>query len=64
MDDTTLVKLSEINEALVEHLQWLLGKRDLDSLSALVPVVDKLTTILLQARQEETVSSPTPAQIK
>ena len=53
MDDTTLVKLSEINEALVEHLQWLLGKRDLDSLSALVPVVDKLTTILIQARQEK-----------
>jgi len=51
MDDTTFGKLSEINEALVGHLQWLLEKKDLDALSTLVPIVDKLTTILIQTRQ-------------
>jgi len=54
MDDTTFGKLSEINEALVEHLQWLLEKQDLDALSTLVPIVDKLTTILIETRQTGT----------
>jgi len=54
MDDTTFGKLSEINEALVEHLQWLLGKQDLDALATLVPIVDKLTTILIETRQTGT----------
>jgi hypothetical protein len=51
MDDTTFGKLSEINEALVDHLQSLLTKQDLDALSTLVPIVDKLTTILIEIRQ-------------
>lgn len=51
MNDTTFGKLSEINEALVEHLQRLLVKKDLDALSTLVPIVDKLTSILIEIRE-------------
>ena len=54
MDDTTFRKLSGINDALIEHLRWLVDKKDLAALSALVPIVDKLTTVLLEIRRPET----------
>jgi hypothetical protein len=43
MEDTTLGKLSAVNEALVEHLKWLLEKKDLDALSRVIPIVDNLS---------------------
>jgi hypothetical protein len=51
MDKTALDTLSEINDALVEHLKYLLEKKDLDALSNLIPVVDKLTTVLIQIHE-------------
>jgi hypothetical protein len=37
MDDTTLGKLSGVNDALIEHLKWLLEKKDLDAFSRVIP---------------------------
>ena len=51
MDDTTLGKLSEVNDALVEHLKWLLEKKDLDALSRVIPIVDNLTRVLIEIGQ-------------
>ena len=51
MDDTTLGKLSGVNDALVEHLKWLLEKKDLDALSRVIPIVDDLTRVLIEIRQ-------------
>jgi hypothetical protein len=41
MDETTLGKLSQVNDALVEHLKWLLEKTRLEALSRVIPIVDK-----------------------
>ena len=43
MDKPTLDRLSQINDDLVLHLQWLMEKKDLDSLATLIPIVDRLT---------------------
>ena len=43
MDKPTLDRLSQINDDLVLHLQWLMEKKDLDSLAKLIPIVDRLT---------------------
>ena len=51
MDDTTLGKLSDINVALIDHVRWLLEKQDLGALSKLIPIVDRLTTILVEIHQ-------------
>jgi hypothetical protein len=51
MEDTTLGKLSAVNEALVEHLKWLLEKKDLDALSRVIPIVDNLTRVLIEIGQ-------------
>jgi hypothetical protein len=51
MDDTTVGKLSEVNDALVEHLKWLLEKKDLDALSRVIPIVDNLTRVLIEIGQ-------------
>jgi hypothetical protein len=51
MDETTLGKLSEVNNALVEHVKWLLEKKDLDALSRVIPIVDSLTRVLIEIDQ-------------
>ena len=51
MDETTLGKLSEVNNALVEHVKWLLEKKDLDALSRVIPIVDNLTRVLIEIDQ-------------
>ena len=56
MDDTTYNKLSEINVALIDHVRWLLEKKDLSALSRLIPIVDRLTTILVEIHQPGTSS--------
>jgi hypothetical protein len=48
MDKPTLDRLSQINNELVEHLKWLLEKRDLDALAKLIPIVDRLTDLLIE----------------
>jgi hypothetical protein len=39
MDKPTLDRLSQIKDDLVEHLKWLLEKKDLDALAKLIPIV-------------------------
>jgi hypothetical protein len=43
--------LSGINHSLVEHLKWLLEKKDLDALSRLIPVVYRFTYLLIEIRK-------------
>ena len=52
MDENTFARLSEVNDALVEYLRWLLEKRDLEALTRLIPIVDKLTTALIQESRD------------
>ena len=54
MENTELDTLSEINDALVEHLKYLLEKKDLDALSKLIPVVDRLTMVLIKIHEKGT----------
>jgi hypothetical protein len=48
MDKPTLDRPSQINDDLVEHLKWLLEKKDLDALAKLIPIVDRLTHLLIE----------------
>ncbi|HEY3038012.1 MAG TPA: hypothetical protein VGJ66_04700 [Pyrinomonadaceae bacterium] len=41
-------ELSGINADLVEHLKWLLERKDLDALAKLIPVVDRVTHLLIE----------------
>jgi len=52
MDTPTLDRLSQINDDLVEHLKWLLEKKDLDALSRFIPIVDGLTRLLIEIKQK------------
>ena len=51
MDNTTLDTLSEINDALVDHLKYLLQQKDLNALSKLIPIVDRLTAVLIKIHE-------------
>jgi len=51
MDDTILGKLSEVYDALVEHLKWLLEQKNLDAVSRVIPIVENLTRVLIEIRQ-------------
>ena len=64
MDDTTFGKLSDINVALIDHVRWLLEKKDLSALSRLIPIVDRLTTILVEIHQPGTSSLGNQLEIK
>ena len=48
MDKSTIDWFGKVNDKLIEHLKWLLEKKDLDGLSRLIPIVDKLTTALIK----------------
>jgi hypothetical protein len=54
MDKSTFERLSQINDDLVLHLPWLLDKKDLDAVSKLIPIVDRLTHLLIEIGQKET----------
>jgi len=64
MDDTTFGKLSDINVALIDHVRWLLEKKDLSALSKLIPIVDRLTTMLVEIHQPDTSSLGNQLEIK
>ena len=64
MDDTTFGKLSDINVALIDHVRWLLEKKDLSALSKLIPIVDRLTAILVEIHQPDTSSLGNQLEIK
>ena len=52
MDKSTFERLSQINDDLVEHLKFLLEKKDLDALAKLIPIVDRLTHLLIEIGKE------------
>jgi hypothetical protein len=51
MDKSTIDSLGNVNDSLIEHLKWLLEKKDLDALSRLISIVDKLTTALIKIHE-------------
>lgn len=53
MNDATLEALRDINGELVAHIKWLLDRRDLDALSRLIPIVDKLTQLLIESEKTQ-----------
>lgn len=49
IDDDTLKDLLRIRENLFQLCKWLNEKRDTDTSSRLIPLVDELTHILIEA---------------
>jgi hypothetical protein len=49
IDDDTLKQLLRINDELVQLCKWLNEKRDMATSSRLIPLVDDLTHILIEA---------------
>ena len=49
IDDDTLKKLLRINDDLLQLCKWLDEKRDMETSSRLIPLVDDLTHILIEA---------------
>jgi hypothetical protein len=49
IDDDTLKELLRINDELMQLCKWLNEKRDMATSSRLIPLVDDLTHILIEA---------------
>jgi hypothetical protein len=49
IDDDTLKQLLRINDELLQLCKWLNEKRDMATSARLIPLVDDLTHILLEA---------------
>jgi hypothetical protein len=49
IDDDTLKQLLRINDELMQLCKWLNEKRDMETSSRLIPLVDDLTHILIEA---------------
>jgi hypothetical protein len=49
IDDDTLKQLLRINDELMQLCKWLNEKRDIETSSRLIPLVDDLTHILIEA---------------
>jgi hypothetical protein len=49
IDDETLKQLLRINDELLQLCKWLNERRDVQTSSRLIPLVDDLTHILLEA---------------
>jgi len=49
IDDDTLKQLLRINDELFQLCKWLTDKRDIETSSRLIPLVDDLTHILIEA---------------
>jgi hypothetical protein len=49
IDDDTLKQLLRINDGLMELCKWLNEKHDIEISSRLIPLVDDVTHILLEA---------------
>jgi len=49
IDDVTLKQLLRINDELFRVCKWLNERRDMETSSRLIPLVDDLTHILLEA---------------
>jgi hypothetical protein len=53
IDDETLKQLLQINDELLQLCKWLNEKRDMETSSRLIPLVDDLTHILDRSGQEQ-----------
>jgi len=49
IDDDTLKQLLRIDDELMQLCKWLNERRDMDTSSRLIPLVDDLTHILVEA---------------
>jgi len=49
IDDDTLKELLRIDDGLMELCKWLNEKHDMETSSRLIPLVDDLTHVLLEA---------------
>jgi hypothetical protein len=49
IDDDTLKQMLRINDELLQLYKWLNEKRDMETSSRLIPLVDDLTHILIEA---------------
>jgi hypothetical protein len=49
IDDDTLKQLLQINDELFQVCKWLNERRDLETSSRLIPLVDDVTHIVLEA---------------
>jgi hypothetical protein len=49
INDDTLKRLLRINDGLLQLCKWLNEKRDMETSSHLIPLVDDLTHILIEA---------------
>ena len=49
IDDDTLEQLLRINDELMELCKWLNEKRDIETSSRLIPLIDHLIHILIEA---------------
>jgi len=54
IDDDTLKQLLRINDGLFQLCKQLTDKRDIETSSRLIPLVDELTHILIEAGKEQT----------
>src|SRR5262245_19299497 len=54
IDEDTLKRLLRINDGLFQLCKSLTEKRDIETSSRLIPLVDELTHILLEAGKEKT----------
>ena len=61
IDDDTLEQLLRINDELMQLCKSLNEKRDMETSSRLIPLVDELTHILISDRRQELRSIQTAA---
>jgi len=53
IDDDTLKQLLRINDELLDVCKWLNERRDMENSSRLMPLVDDLTHILIEAGKKK-----------
>jgi hypothetical protein len=59
IDDDTLKQLLRINDELMQLCKWLNEKRDMETSSRLIPLVDDLTHILIEAARTNYTNAAT-----
>ena len=47
VDSETFNELSHANDELIQHLQWLIERKDLEAINKLSPIVRRTTDLLL-----------------
>jgi hypothetical protein len=57
IDDDTLKQLLRINDELLQLCKWLNEKRDMETSSRLIPLVDDLTHVLIEAGKKNYINA-------